>query len=438
MEERSPGPWPGRFEVGCGERLPEGPASLHRALGWAPAWGCWSSGCSFQAYFPWWLGLGLAPWLLIAEQPAARLLGVWWLVMTVLTPLYHPYARLWTPLHALGWLFMAGVISQFSPVPDTAPMNRGGWIPDRFLRRKRQVVVGTAAACAVSAAIQVGLSHPSSLPWSWVLRPPEPSVRRLAYEVIPRIIPRKGTTLSVYATRPLAFYLAQLGTYSIELLSTPAGSVQFGGPPNSWVLIERDMVEQAGYSWSNFLTWKYHASSLYTIDPVTLLDAHPDAAFSTEPRNDGLIYVWSPLIPELNTTPPPRRGPPEEVLPMTHEPPVSLWPDPAALGPVTDLYQLTMMAGYRAVGQGEPARDVRDVRAQAARAPRVPGLRRARAGARRPASARLLGRADRVAPALAGVCEHRPRVLRVARRAAFRGRRVGRCPRGQSSFRASP
>ncbi|MGE3822322.1 MAG: nicotinate phosphoribosyltransferase [Isosphaeraceae bacterium] len=29
-----------------------------------------------------------------------------------------------------------------------------------------------------------------------------------------------------------------------------------------------------------------------------------------------------------------------------NEPPVSLWPDPDALGPVTDLYQLTMMAGY--------------------------------------------------------------------------------------------
>lgn len=35
---------------------------------------------------------------------------------------------------------------------------------------------------------------------------------------------------------------------------------------------------------------------------------------------------------------------------MTHEPPVSLWPDPAALGTVTDLYQLTMMAGYAAAG----------------------------------------------------------------------------------------
>ncbi len=35
---------------------------------------------------------------------------------------------------------------------------------------------------------------------------------------------------------------------------------------------------------------------------------------------------------------------------MTPEPPVSLWPDPEALGPATDLYQLTMMAGYAASG----------------------------------------------------------------------------------------
>jgi nicotinate phosphoribosyltransferase len=36
--------------------------------------------------------------------------------------------------------------------------------------------------------------------------------------------------------------------------------------------------------------------------------------------------------------------------------PVSLWPDPNALGLVTDLYQITMMAGYAATGLGdEPA-----------------------------------------------------------------------------------
>jgi nicotinate phosphoribosyltransferase len=35
---------------------------------------------------------------------------------------------------------------------------------------------------------------------------------------------------------------------------------------------------------------------------------------------------------------------------MITRPAVSLWPDPRALGPITDLYQLTMMAGYHAAG----------------------------------------------------------------------------------------
>src|SRR5436189_5503632 len=34
-------------------------------------------------------------------------------------------------------------------------------------------------------------------------------------------------------------------------------------------------------------------------------------------------------------------------------PPTNLWPDPHALGPITDLYQLTMMAGYAASGMAE-------------------------------------------------------------------------------------
>ena len=35
---------------------------------------------------------------------------------------------------------------------------------------------------------------------------------------------------------------------------------------------------------------------------------------------------------------------------MSPRPPVSLWPDPDALGTLTDLYELTMMAGYHAAG----------------------------------------------------------------------------------------
>ncbi|APW61004.1 nicotinate phosphoribosyltransferase [Paludisphaera borealis] len=41
---------------------------------------------------------------------------------------------------------------------------------------------------------------------------------------------------------------------------------------------------------------------------------------------------------------------------MTPEPPISLWPDSESLGTITDLYELTMMAGYHASGMaGEPA-----------------------------------------------------------------------------------
>jgi nicotinate phosphoribosyltransferase len=35
---------------------------------------------------------------------------------------------------------------------------------------------------------------------------------------------------------------------------------------------------------------------------------------------------------------------------MNPVPPVSLWPDPEALGTLTDLYELTMIAGYYASG----------------------------------------------------------------------------------------
>ncbi|RUL89033.1 nicotinate phosphoribosyltransferase [Tautonia sociabilis] len=38
---------------------------------------------------------------------------------------------------------------------------------------------------------------------------------------------------------------------------------------------------------------------------------------------------------------------------MPSPPPVSLWPDPDALGPLTDLYELTMMAGYASEGMTE-------------------------------------------------------------------------------------
>jgi hypothetical protein len=57
--------------------------------------------------FPWWLGLVWVPTLFRDRRPAVRVLAVWWLVMSILTPFYYPYARLWLPLSAAGWLVAA-------------------------------------------------------------------------------------------------------------------------------------------------------------------------------------------------------------------------------------------------------------------------------------------------------------------------------------------
>jgi 4-amino-4-deoxy-L-arabinose transferase-like glycosyltransferase len=56
---------------------------------------------------PWWLGLVWLPALLRDRRPAVRVLAVWWIVMSILTPFYYPYARVWLPLSAAGWLVAA-------------------------------------------------------------------------------------------------------------------------------------------------------------------------------------------------------------------------------------------------------------------------------------------------------------------------------------------
>ena len=88
---------------------------------------------------------------------------------------------------------------------------------------------------------------------------------------------------------------------------------------------------------------------------------------------------------------------------MNPEPPVSLWPDPQALGPITDLYELTMMAGYYASGMADRQATfelfVRKMPAN--RAYLI--FAGTRASDRRSAPARLRAGADRGDPLLAGI-----------------------------------
>lgn len=74
----------------------------------------------------WWIGLAILPALLRSGRPGDRMLAGWWLVLSVLTPLYHPYARLWLPLHAAGWLCLARWIAIRAEEHEEVPARAAG------------------------------------------------------------------------------------------------------------------------------------------------------------------------------------------------------------------------------------------------------------------------------------------------------------------------
>ena len=79
---------------------------------------------------------GLSAWLRPGSLRSSTLkpvivLYTGWVTLSLLTPFYHPYARLWLPLEAFGWLFMAGVLRQYVDVAVrscAAGKTLGGWL----------------------------------------------------------------------------------------------------------------------------------------------------------------------------------------------------------------------------------------------------------------------------------------------------------------------
>jgi len=62
---------------------------------------------------PDWYALIGSLWIAWAREwsPGRRILVSGWLVLSVLTPFYHPYARLWLPLQSMGWVITAWVVA---------------------------------------------------------------------------------------------------------------------------------------------------------------------------------------------------------------------------------------------------------------------------------------------------------------------------------------
>jgi hypothetical protein len=157
----------------------------------------------------WWLAVAWLTWAWRDPRPSSRLLAVFWLVPAVLTPFYHPYARLWLPLHAAGWLIGAGLVvelvrGQAEPAAGSPLVPRPAL--ERPLTRLGILAAVLLAACGVTTS-WVGWVSPRS-----DLLGPRDGLRRGAQFAVDRLeelaTSGAGGRLRVASSPSLLYYLA--------------------------------------------------------------------------------------------------------------------------------------------------------------------------------------------------------------------------------------
>ncbi|SIO64873.1 4-amino-4-deoxy-L-arabinose transferase [Singulisphaera sp. GP187] len=240
---------------------------------------------------PWWIGFAATPWLLIATSPARRMFGSWWLLLSVLTPFYHPYARLWLPLHAAGWLLAAGLLVELLP---SEPLEPG----DRAWERAEPRVRSLRFFVPILVCFVVGLIfqwNTAARSFSFARFYLSTSTLRDLVSELPELIPAasgREPELVVLGRRPLAFYLLLQGRYRFRILEGLDDIIQ---QPHEWAILD-DALFDGGVEpiLPSAVTGRIFETRNETLDPVTLLDISPGSAFARNPIRSNLILLLKP------------------------------------------------------------------------------------------------------------------------------------------------
>lgn len=244
----------------------------------------------------WWVGLGWSGWLLFDARPARRVLGAWWLILSVMTPFYHPYARLWLPLHAAGWIMLAGGLLALGPFPGSIFE-----VPDRTLFRNRRLLAQAAVAltCLVAARTHWGDSTPRALP-PYIFFTPTDGFRNAAADLAndPTLSSDPAAELRVLARRPLAYYLALQGKPRFRILPDADDLVRVPIGGHDWALVDGVQVGEGtdeGSGWSRIeARWSRVSVWPITFDPVTLLDVNPEAPYDLSHSKPASLVLFYP------------------------------------------------------------------------------------------------------------------------------------------------
>jgi dolichyl-phosphate-mannose-protein mannosyltransferase len=197
--------------------------------------------CFLLPNLAWWVPLawlpGFAPRNRTVDLGPVIFLYAGWVALFLLTPFYHPYARLWLPVEAFGWLFIGGMFADVGSRVNTAVRVPAGKSALRLVPTLWVILVA-ASALNFEAAV-FGFTRASRLPG--LLAPSD--ALRSACASIARDLPKDVKFLRVFARPPVTFYLGQFATVSLD--RQPSLSRLFEqSDAATWALLDMAIVRQ--------------------------------------------------------------------------------------------------------------------------------------------------------------------------------------------------
>jgi dolichyl-phosphate-mannose-protein mannosyltransferase len=221
--------------------------------------------------------------------PAKMVLAGATMCLMILTPFYHPYARLWLPMDGLGWVIIGSVIGPFERrETDRQPQE---W----SIRLAFQMIV---ALCLLGSPLFLGVLIRWQEASHFAVLGPTDSLK-IACANIRSEIPKTISRVRLYARPPVTFYLAG------EIATEPQPSLdalKIGSNGKTWAIVDSAMLRQDGKSgpWSEALgsEWVLVKEERAVLSVATLLDIDPSSAVRGSWDAEAPILLFRPKGPE--------------------------------------------------------------------------------------------------------------------------------------------
>lgn len=247
----------------------------------------------------WWAPLGWIGLIAICRiqpaSPAMVVLGVAWLSLSIMTPFYHPYARLWLPLHALGWIVIGGLFVAVRTWFETA---HPGPTREREIRPKPLLTFSLAAVAGLGITLGAAVRSPSEHRPG----PLEPTDSlRMACQGLAQQLPTHVSDLRLFCRPAVAFYLASGRPMNLRIQPTLDRLLESAGPA-TWCLLDTALTRQDHRSISRDLElnkyWVTVRGFPTRLNLPTLLDIDPGSCYERSIDESAPLLLLRPGQPE--------------------------------------------------------------------------------------------------------------------------------------------